>query len=99
MNLRHQQTQFLTQAPDPVTGQLLGFIAGSFRVFTIMTDGSASETSSTPLNMTIVGLDALNSEDDTIVFVTDGSISTNLLYAVNVSNPAAPAIVGQLEIS
>ena len=99
MGLKDIQTQIITQAPSPVTGQLVGYIAASFRVYDISNPSAPVEDGSIPLTVTIVGLDAVHLLDPTIVFVTDGSLSTNLLYAVDVSNMMAPVVAGQLEIS
>lgn len=97
MALKDLQTQIITQAPDVVTGQIVGFIAASFRVWE-WTTGPGTPMQINQIFMDLTKRDAIAIKDATLLFVCDGGVG-NFLFSVDTSNPLAPAILDSVDLS
>ncbi len=96
MALKDIQTQIITQFPDAVTGQIVGFIAASLRVYDATNPTSVSLLGSVAMTLRPDATIIVSSVDSNVLFITDGSSITNILYSVSVTDFMAPTILDSL---
>lgn len=98
MALKDIQTQIITQFPSPVTGQLLGFIAASLRVFDVTSSTAPSQIGSVAMTLTPDATILISPNSATVLFITDGSSLTNRLYSVSIASLTVPVILQTLSV-
>lgn len=98
MALKDQETQFITQFPNVVTGQITGFIAASFRVWSWQFGAANTPVELVAIAMNCANQDAIIVKTAALCFVCDGGFA-NFLYAVDTSNAALPVILSHVDLS
>lgn len=93
MSLKTLQTRILTQ----YAGSLV-FLAVSVRVWDVTRPDIPVQIGSVQAPLTADATMQVSPIDPHVVFVTDGSSSTNRLFAVSVLEPRSPRVISRITI-